>query len=52
MTRCERKSQHQFRRQIAEGRLTLCHQHWPWTDKNVAKSGVDCVANRSEGGPY
>jgi hypothetical protein len=49
---CESRYQHQFHRQIAEGRLILCSQHLGWTDKNVAKSGVDCVANRSERGPY
>jgi hypothetical protein len=48
-TRCERKYQHQFHRQIAKGRLILCHQHSGWTDKNVAKSVIDCVANHSEG---
>jgi hypothetical protein len=50
-TRCERKYQHEFHRHIAEGRLILCHQHSGWTDKNVAASGIHCVAHRSEGRP-
>jgi hypothetical protein len=51
-TRWECKYQHQFHRQIAEGRLILCHQHSGWTEKNVAKSVIHCVANRSEGRPH
>jgi hypothetical protein len=50
--RCENRFRSHFRRDINTGRLILCHQSSGRTDRTIARSVIDWLAEHTNGKPH